>query len=526
MRHLRTQLVALLLLFTLNAAAADKKDLQKRIDEILAQPDVARGFWGIQVVSLDAGKTLYSVNAEKLFTPASNTKLFTTAAALALVGPQHKFLTTVETRGAVDKYGRLSGDLRLVGRGDPNLSGRTLPYSLKTERNLPPVHVLEMLADQVANKGVKVIDGDIIGDDTYYAFQRYGEGWSQNDLVDQSGAPVSALTINDNVIFVSAMPADRPGEKAFVTVTPWADYYRIDNRIITTPAATGQREIYYNREPGSDTLTLWGSIPADDPGVGEALAIDDPADFAARLFRAMLERRGIVVYGNTKAQHTELASLSTFSITAMAPASGGGNPDVPQRPVIPPPLVLASYESQPLAQDLRVINKVSQNLHAELMLRMLGRERGTNGSVAAGLEVMRGWLIQAGIRPEEYAFFDGSGLSRQNLATPHAVVKLLSYAAQQPWASIFEDTLPVGGVDGTLTQRFKSSDLLGRVRAKTGNLSHVNSLSGYATTVKGERVVFSIMVNNHNVPTKRALDAIDEIVQLIVEGTPASKTKK
>ncbi len=523
MRRFRTQIVALLLLFCLNAIAADKKDLQRRIDDILAQPDAARAFWGIEVVSLDTGKTIYSENAEKLFTPASNTKLFTTAAALALVGPEHKFLTTVETRGTLDKYGRLSGDLLLVGRGDPNLSGRTLPYSLKTERNLPPVHVLEQLADQVAAKGVKVIDGDVVGDDTYYAFQRYGEGWSQNDLIDQSGAPVSALTINDNVIFVSAMPADRPGDKAFVNITPWADYYHIDNRIITTPVGTGQREIFYNREPGSDTLTLWGSIPADDPGVGEALAIDDPADFAARLLRDMLEKRGIVIYGRTKAQHTELASLSTFSVTTMAPASGGGNPDRPQRPAIPAPLVLATYESQPLAQDLRVINKVSQNLHAELMLRMLGRERGNNGSVAAGLEVMRGWLLQAGIRPEEYAFFDGSGLSRQNLVTPHAVVKLLTYASQQAWASLFADTLPVGGVDGTLTQRFKSSDLLGRVKGKTGNLSHVNSLSGYATTVKGERIVFSIMANNHNLQTKRALDIIDQVVQAVVEEAPAPK---
>jgi serine-type D-Ala-D-Ala carboxypeptidase/endopeptidase (penicillin-binding protein 4) len=523
MRRLSYKFVAVVLLLSMSAFAADKKDLQKRIDDILAQPDNARAFWGIEVVSLDTGKTIYSENAEKLFTPASNTKLFTTAASLALVGPNHTFLTTVETRGTVDKYGRLNGDLSLVGRGDPNLSGRALPYNLKTERTLPPVHFLETLADQVAAKGVKVIDGDVVGDDSYYAFQRYGEGWSQNDLIDQSGAPVSALTINDNVIFVSAMPADRPGEKAFVNITPWADYYHIDNRIITTPVGTGQREIFYNREPGSDQLTLWGSIPADDPGVGEALAIDDPADFAARIFRAMLEKRGIVIYGRTKVKHTELASLSTFTITTMAPAAGGGNSDGPQRPTIPPPLVLASYQSQPLGQDLRVVNKVSQNLHAELMLRMLGRERGTNGSVAAGLEVLRGWLIQADIRPEEYAFYDGSGLSRQNLVTPHAMVKLLSYASKQAWSQVFEDTLPVGGVDGTLTQRFKSSEFLGRVRGKTGNLSHVNSLSGYATTIKGERIVFAVMVNNHNLPTKRALESIDQIVEMVVQDAPEPK---
>lgn len=519
MRRLKSQVIFLFLLLAVQAAAADRKGLQKRVEDVLSQPDVARAFWGIEVVSLESGKTLYSLNSDKLFTPASNTKLFTTAATLALIGPEHKFLTTVEAKGTVDKYGRLNGDVVLVGRGDPNLSGRTLPYTLRTERNLPPVYVLEALADQVAARGVKVIDGDVIGDDTYFAFQRYGEGWSQNDLVEQSGAPVSALSVNDNVIFVSAMPADRAGEKAFVNITPYADYYRVDNRIITTPAGTGQREIFYNREPGSDVLTLWGSIPVDDMGVGEALAIDDPADFAARLFRSMLERRGVVIYGRTRARHTELATLSTFSVTTMAPASGGGEfSGNNHKPVVPPPLVLASYESQPLAQDLRVINKVSQNLHAELMLRLLGRERGPNGSVAAGIEVLRGWLVQADIRPEEYAFYDGSGLSRQNLVTPHAIVKLLTYSSRQPWGTVFEDTLPVGGVDGTLTQRFKASELLGRVKGKTGSLSHVNSLSGYATTTKGERVVFSIMVNNHNIPTKKALDTIDELLIAIVSG--------
>ncbi len=513
-------LVILILVAVQFAAAADKskhdsKELASRIDKILSQGDVARGMWGIEAVSLTTGKTLYSLNSEKLFTPASNTKLFTTAAVLALIGPDYKFHTTVETLAPLDKYGRIAGDLVLVGRGDPNISGRVLPYNVRTERRMSALSALDGLADQLVQKGVKFIDGDVVADDSYYAFERYGEGWAQDDLVWEWGAPVSALTLNDNVIFVSIMPADRAGEKAFVSINPYAEYYRIDNRIMTTPPGTGPRKIFINREPGSNQLTLWGNIPTDDLGANEALAIEDSADFAAKVFESMLEKRGIVVYGKARARHNELANLNTVTVTATAQAAGGGERTM--QSMHPAPMVLASYESQPLSQDLRVINKVSQNLHAELMLRLLGREKGTAGTIEGGLEVVRGFLTQAGIRGDEYVFFDGSGLSRQNLVTPHALVKLLTYATSQPWGATYRDTLPVAGVDGSLSDRFKTNpEVQGRVQAKTGSLGHVNCLSGYAETEKGDRVVFSIMANNHNLTSRRALDTIDDIVAAIV----------
>src|SRR5450631_760633 len=181
--------------------AAPRRSVATRIDAILAETDLVRGFWGIEVVSLSTGKVLYEHNSDKLFTPASNTKLFTTAAALALIGPDYKFRTTVETTGTLDRYGRLNGDLVLVGHGDPNLSGRELPYDLRTQRNDDPIQALEALADALVQKGVKFIDGDIVADDSYFAFERYAEGWSQDDLVWADGAPVSALTVNDNVVF-------------------------------------------------------------------------------------------------------------------------------------------------------------------------------------------------------------------------------------------------------------------------------------------------------------------------------------
>jgi D-alanyl-D-alanine carboxypeptidase/D-alanyl-D-alanine-endopeptidase (penicillin-binding protein 4) len=504
--------VLVCLLVAVQVQAAKRQPLEKRIAQILSAPDLARGFWGIEVVSIPDGKVLYSQNAEKLFTPASNTKLFTTAAALALIGPDYQVRTTVETSGNLDKYGRLNGDLVLVGRGDPNLSGRELPYALKTKRNDHPIQVLENLADALVEKGVKYIDGDIIADDSYFAFERYGEGWSQDDLVWGDGAPVSALTINDNVVFVNILPADRAGERAFVNITPFAEYYRIDNRIITTPPGT-ERKIYINREPGSTTLTLWGNMPLDDLGANEALAIEDPASFAAELFRHLLETRGIAVYGKDRTRHTELASLSTMMVTATAPARGG---DEPQRSLTPQPLVLASYQSRPLIEDVQVINKVSQNLHAEILLRLLGREKGTAGTVEGGLEVVRGFLNKAGISKDEYAFYDGSGLSRQNLVTPHAVVQLLSYAAAQPWGLSYRGTLPVAGVDGSLADRFKNADAQGRVYGKTGSLGGVKTLAGYATTDSGHQVAYAIFSNNLNVPAKHVTDTIDSILEAVL----------
>src|SRR5256712_3473106 len=421
MRRARSFLVQVVwLLLTAQLYAAGIKPLPARIAAILAPTDLAHGFWGIEVVSLSTGKALYARGADKLFTPASNTKLFTTAAALALIGPDYSFHTTVETNGTLDTHGRLTGDLVLVGRGDPNLSGRELPYTLHTQRNDHPIRVLEELADTLAQKGVKYVDGDIIADDSYFAFERYGEGWSQDDLLWADGAPVSALTINDNVLFVNILPADRAGERALVNVTPFADYYRIDNRIITTPPGAG-RKIFINREPGSTVLTLWGNMPMDDQGANEALAIEDPAEFAAKLFRSLLERRGIAVYGRQRTHHTELASLSTFSVTAIAPSRGGDDNQF-LRLQMNQPSVLAMNASKHLIEDVRVINKVSQNLHAEILLRLLGREKGTAGTIEGGLEVLRGFLAQAGVPSDQYLFYDGSGLSRQNLVTPRAAV--------------------------------------------------------------------------------------------------------
>ena len=533
MRQLRV-LCALYLLVVLPAHAAPRKKATKaglaaQIEAIIYQhqPQMASAHWGIDVLDLTSGKVIYSLNPDHLFLPASNVKLSTTAAALAIAGPDYRFHTTVETTGKLDAQGRLLGDLVIVGRGDANISGRVLPYQLKTERVSPPTQVLEELADQIVQKGVKVVDGDLIGDDTFYSAERYGEGWAFDDLQWIDGAPVSALSFNDNVLFIKIHPAERAGEKAIVTADPETNYYELDNRIVTS-AAGMTRKIGLHRELGSAKVVLWGSIPLGDAGVNEAIAVDDPAQFAAELFREILEKHGITITGKTRARHNELAQFfdqpepptaenaaqnSRPCCTASADAAAA------------PAQVLAEHVSLPLLEDVRVTNKASQNLHAELLLRLIGKLKGGVGSFEDGSAARRQFLLQAGLKSDEFFLVDGSGLSRRDLITPAAVVQLLTYASQQTWGAAFEQTLPVAGADGSLAERLLNTPAGGLVHAKTGTLSHVNALSGYGETRSGRRFAFSIFCNNHNLPSAKVIGAIDSIVVLLVKQGVADSTQ-
>jgi D-alanyl-D-alanine carboxypeptidase/D-alanyl-D-alanine-endopeptidase (penicillin-binding protein 4) len=531
--------LALVLSLQLSSVAAKKsapkKDLAKEISAILAQPPLDRAHWGIDVVDLETGKVLYAQNPEQLFLPASNAKLFTTAAALAAAGPDYRFRTTVEAEGRIDSHGRLLGDLAIIGRGDPNISGRVLPYSLKTQRTAPHTQILEEMADQVARSGLKMVDGDLIGDDTYYAFERYAEGWALDDVQWSDGAPVSALSFNDNVVFINILPGDQAGDKALITVEPEAGYYELDNRIVTGAAGVTRR-IGIHRDPGSKKVVLWGTIPLGDAGTKETLAIEDQAEFVAQLFRTLLERRGITVQGKTRARHGEGAQFFVSSTqqptasTIQPLVSGSATENPPSSTMaqtMPAELpsanqVLAEHLSTPLADDIRVINKTSQNLHAELALRLVGKLRGSGGSFEGGIAAVKQFLLQAGLKDDEFTFLDGSGLSRRDLVTPAATIQLLIYASRQPWGAAFEESLPVSGVDGSLADRFQNTPASGRIHAKTGSLSHVNALSGYGQTQAGKRFVFSIFCNNHNMPGSKVLTAIDSVVQVLV-GEPGKK---
>lgn len=495
------------------------KELSRRIDKLMADPLLQRGFWGIEVVDADSGQPVYERNSDRLFTPASNTKLFTTATALALLGPDFTVETTVETDGALDAQGKLTGDLLLVGRGDPNLSGRVSPYAQQTERVLPHLRVLEQLADSVVAAGVKEITGEIVGDDSLFAFERYGAGWGQDDLMWSDGAPASALTVNDNVIFLSLTPGE-VGAPARVTVDPDVSYYTIDNRVTTTAPHTGTREIGMNREPGSKRLTIWGSLPADDTGWTQAIAIDDPAEYAALAFREMLTKRGVVVHGEPRAAHLFTSELPLYALdvkTAGEHAEHGGGASPAPAVSYPTRKVLARLTSRPLRDDIVVINKVSQNLHAELALRQVGKERGTSASLESALAAEQAFLLSIGLEEGSFHLYDGSGMSFHDLVSPRAVTTLLRWTQTQPWGELYRESLPVAGLDGSLNDRFRETVARTRVWAKTGTLTDVHCLSGFAETESGRRFVFSVLVNHHGMTGSAAKKVIDHLVELLVD---------
>ncbi len=498
----RTCVLALLL--ALHAAAAG---LGERIDGLIDASAAARSaFWGIQIVDLGSGETLYQRNQDSYFVPASNTKLFTTAMALTRLGPDFTFQTRVLADHRPDAEGTVRGSLRLVGGGDPNLSPRALPYSMTTGTQAPegnPLEAIDALAAQVAARGVKRVTGDIIGDDTCYLWEPYGVGWGLMDPDGEDGAPISALTVNDNAITLTVRPGAIEGQPAVLAWRPAIEYYHIVNHVQTIVTG-GQRRIHFARLPGSTEARIWGTIPLRDPGQDLLLAVDDPARFAAMALRAALVKRGITVTGRARARHLYPDEVADPTIAPPQPPMQG--------------VVMARRTSAPLIQDLQVTDKVSQNLHAEMALRAVAQARRNIGSFEAGLEELKAFLSDAGLDPDSYRFYDGSGLSRNNLVTPAGVVKLLRYMYASPLRDKWVSLLPVGGQDGTLSTRFRNDDAAaGRVHAKTGSLAHVSALSGYIQRKDESWVVFSILVNDFATPAADVHSVMDKICDAVVE---------
>ena len=474
-----------LALGTAPASAGDPSPsrLKRDIEPILSRPDFAPAFWGIEVRSLKTGRTLYARNAEKAFHPASSMKLVTTAAALDAFGPDARIRTTVETAGRLDGLGRILGDVFLVGRGDPNLSARFAPGR--------PTAAFEEMADALAAAGVRRIEGRLVGHEGTFAGDRRGADWTWEDLAWGYGTEVSALSFADNQVAASLKPGERVGDPAVLDLEPDTGCLAVSSSVETTeavpsasasPAVDGDA-VHLEREPGSNEVRLTGRLPMGGTWSGR-LAVADPARCAAKALRGALEAKGIRVVGGLS--------------TSRDPLPTGTR-------------VLAAHDSPSMAEMIRVVNKESQNLHAETLLRLVGLQVKGEGSVVKGREAVAEIAKRLGVPGEGWGLTDGSGLARTDLLTPHGLVALLAVMDRHPHAAAFRDSHPIAGVDGTLEKRMKGTPAEGRVTAKTGSLSQANALAGYVTTVRGERLAFAIVVNGHEGKGREAVAAIDAI---------------
>lgn len=472
-------------------------ELQARISDILRKPELAPAMIGIKVTSLETGKVLFEENAHKLLRPASNMKLYTVAAALDRLSPDYRFITSVYAPANPDAAGVVHGDLTIYGRGDPSIAARF--------NNGSYFKGIDDLAARIVAAGVKRVEGDLVGDETYFTGPQYGGGWEWEDLTWWYGAEVSALTSNDNALDLLIKPGAQVGAPAVITTGPPDPLLRITNRVVTA-ARGARRDLAMYRGLGADEVVISGSIALEDRGYSREIAISRPALLFVYLLRSSLAGRGVTITGKSRtlAQPILVSSIST------APSVSGLTE-------------VASLQSPPLSLIAAQTLKPSQNLYTELILRTLGKvsappATGANAnrtSEGAGLEVVKTFLLEAGVSPTTLVLSDGSGLSRNDMITAEATVQLLTHMHRHRYASAFRDALPIAGVDGTLRNRLKGTLAENNVRAKTGTLSSATSLSGYLRDAAGDELAFSILVNNYPEGADVRTSCIDPIAILL-----------
>lgn len=440
-----------------SAAPAGTAALTADIDKILTDARLTGSQAGVLVRDADTNEVLYARNTDRRLLPASNTKLFTSVAALEVLGVDHRFTTSVLTTGR--RSGSVvDGDLYLRGGGDPT----TLASDY------------DALAKQVAAAGVRTVRGKLVADDTYFDSQRLGSDWANDDEPYYYAAQISALTVAPNTdydsgtVIVEVRPGSSAGAPAKVSLVPETGYVQIDNRA-TTGSTTN---VSVEREHGTNTIVVSGTIAPGDESMDWS-TVWEPTGYAADVFRRALNRHGIDVAGRTS--------------TGATPADAAS---------------LAEHQSMTLKELLTPFMKLSNNMHAETLTKAMGRKVSNQGSWSAGLRAAADALAKLGVTTTTMRMADGSGLSRRDLVTPEHIGGLLAAAQGKPWFQAWYDSLPIACqsdrmVGGTLRSRMCNTPAAANVHAKTGSLTSVTSLGGYVTTKDGERLIFSVMFNNH-----------------------------
>ncbi len=459
-----------------HAAAA----LVKSIDWSLEIPDLHTGWQGIYIERLRDSKVLYQHEAHHVFLPASNNKILTSAVALANLGADFRYHTQLRRNRPILKNGTLKGDLILIGSGDPLLS----PADLKS------------IAKETIKAGIKRVSGAILYDDTLFDHQRYGDTWAWDDMDFYYSAQISALNLNENMVFLQPHPGKKKGDPVRFDIGPVTDYANILNSAVTGGAGTPST-LNISRQLGLNTILVTGTIPLDikpDKNLPVGVTIDNPSRYAAYVLKKYLERDGVRVHGGILESKTSAHALKLVS----------------------------EHVSEPLSVILKKLNKPSDNLVAECLLKTVGaklKKQGTGGESGTGAQAAREWFKLIGMDISELNQADGSGLSRTNYVSPANIVKLLVFLHSRPDFSVFFDSLPIAGVDGSLRNRMKDTPAFNNCHAKTGYVSHASSLSGYVTNKDGDIMVFSILMNNHLCPNKVCTQIQDKIVNLLANYT-------
>ena len=491
-------------------AAGTLAELRARISEILAKPELAPATVGIKVVSLDTGRVLFEENAAKLLRPASNMKLYTVAAALDRLSPDYRFVTSVYASSRPDASGVIRGDLTIYGRGDPSIAARF--------NNGDYFKAIDDLATRIVAAGVKRVEGDLVGDESHFVGPKYGSGWEWEDLTWYYGAEVTPLSVNDNALDLFIKPGPAVGQPALITTGPPDPLLTIVNKVITSEKGL-RRELSLHRGLNENTITITGSIPVDDRGYTGGIGISHPALLFVYLLRSSLAQKGVVITGKSR---TTGETSQPAVITRVAVSGDASTPFQNE---------IATVQSPAFSLIAAHTLKPSQNLYTELILRTLGKMTPPPAttsilgrtSESLGLEAVKSFLKTAGIRPEALVLDDGSGLSRSDMITAEASVQLLAFMSKHRYANAFRDALPIAGVDGTLRNRMRGTAAENNVRAKTGSLSSAASLGGYLTTAAGEKLAFSVMVNNYPRDFDPRTYCIDPITVLLASFTGKSE---
>ena len=460
---------------------APVQQLRHDIDTLLSAPAFDRSFWAVLVNSLATGETLYTANARKLLLPASNMKIVTLAAAADRLGWDYTYETRLQATASIEA-GILNGDVVAVGSGDPSIGVRDGP------------HVFDEWAEQLKARGLRRIEGRIIGDDDAFDDEALGAGWTWDDLGEGYSAGVSALQFNENTIRATIVPGRRAGDPAVATIEPVGSGVIVDNAVTTAPPGSAT-SIDALRLPGSAHLALHGVVSLDAAPAVRTFSVENPTLFFVTVLRNTLIAHGIDVRGPA----VDIDDVG----------------DAPSRDA--PSLVF--HRSPPLSELAVTLMKASQNLYAETFLKTLGAQAAAP-TFAGGLAATRAAMEMWGVEPGGLIMRDGSGLSRYNYATAQTLVAILTHIDRDAkLRGPFEAALPIAGKDGTLSRRMAATAAEGNARAKTGSLSHARALSGYVRTADGEPVVFSIIANNFDAAAAVVDQATDAIVVRLAEFT-------